>query len=253
MKPRLLRPLLLGALLHAAAAHADIFGYLDADGGAHFSTEKIDERYQLFARREQSFDSSQLSAPAMPSPGTGLLNYLTQHPNLKKFEALLNQAANDFSIEPALLKAVMAAESGFNPQAMSPKGAIGLMQVMPATAERYGLQADKKQTLEQKLRDPKTNIRLAARYLRDLIKMFPNHQELIVASYNAGEGAVQKYRNQIPPYPETRNYVKLVTQFYYLYKPQSIQVGGHAITAPGSRRIHLTLPGRRELPNETVR
>jgi soluble lytic murein transglycosylase-like protein len=249
MRRRLLQMLLLGALLHSAAAQADIFGYLDAEGGAHFSTEKVDERYQLFAHGDQSFDSSQLTAA--PVPSTALMNYLTQHPNLKKFEALLNQAATDFAVEPALLKAVMAAESGFNPHAISPKGAIGLMQVMPATAERYGLQADKKNSLEQKLSDPKTNIRLAARYLRDLIKMFPNRQELIVASYNAGEGAVQKYRNQIPPYPETRNYVRLVTQFYQLYKPQL--VGGHAVAATGSRRIHLTIPGMREMPTDIAK
>jgi soluble lytic murein transglycosylase-like protein len=131
---------------------------------------------------------------------------------------LLKVASNEFSVEPALLKAVMAAESGFNPGAISPKGAIGLMQVMPATAERYGLQGDRNKSIEQKLADPETNIRLGARYLRDLSRRFPNQQELVLASYNAGEGAVQQYKNQIPPYPETRNYVQLVTQFYQLYQ-----------------------------------
>ena len=72
----------------------------------------------------------------------------------------------------------MAAESGFNPDAISPKGAIGLMQVMPATAERFGLLADKGKSLENKLRDPETNIRLAARYLADLLKIFPEQQHL---------------------------------------------------------------------------
>jgi soluble lytic murein transglycosylase-like protein len=252
MKPHFLQMLLVGALLNAPAAKADIYGYLDADGGAHFSTEKIDQRYQLFARGEQAFDSSQLNAPQAAAPGPALANYLTQHPNLKKFETLLNQAATDFSVEPALLKAVMAAESGFNPHAVSPKGAIGLMQVMPATAERYGLQADGKRTIAQKLHDPKINIRLAARYLRDLIKMFPSRQELIIASYNAGEGAVQKYQNQIPPYPETRNYVRLVSQFYQLYKPQLMQADRRSL-APGTRRIHLTIPGRQSMPSESAR
>jgi len=131
----------------------------------------------------------------------------------------LNQAAADFDLDPALLKAVMAAESGFNPTAVSPKGAIGLMQVMPATAERFGLQADRKKSIAQKLADPRTNIRLGARYLSFLRNMYPNQQHLVLASYNAGEGAVQKYNNAIPPYQETRNYVKLVTQFYNLYRP----------------------------------
>ena len=83
------------------------------------------------------------------------------------------------------------------------------MQVMPLTAERYGLLGDKNKSLEKKLRDPKTNIRLGARYLADLFKLFPRQPSLVLASYNAGEGAVQQYNNKIPPYPETRGYVQL--------------------------------------------
>jgi soluble lytic murein transglycosylase-like protein len=153
-------------------------------------TEKIDARYQLFMRGKQ-FDSSEVSPVGPVKPE--LARYLSQHPNLKKFEPLLKVASNEFAVEPALLKAVMAAESGFNPGAISPKGAIGLMQVMPATAERYGLQGDRNKSIEQKLADPETNIRLGARYLRDLSRRFPNQQELVLASYNAGEGAVQQY------------------------------------------------------------
>ncbi|MBC7501928.1 MAG: lytic transglycosylase domain-containing protein, partial [Herminiimonas sp.] len=203
---------LLSILLAPLHARADIFGYIDEAGHAHFSTEKVDARYQLFVRGDQAFDSDDLTAPA-PSPAplaTPLSAYLTKHPNLKKYEPLLNQAASDFNLEPALLKAITAAESGFNPLAVSPKGAVGLMQIMPATAERYGVQTDRKKTIEQKLSEPLINIRLGARYLRDLHRMFPNKPELVIASYNAGEGAVQKYKNQIPPYPETRNYVRLV-------------------------------------------
>ncbi|AIY41217.1 Soluble lytic murein transglycosylase precursor [Collimonas arenae] len=234
------------------SARADIFGYIDADGMGHFSTEKLDERYQLFMRGDGSFDSSQLSGkntkPLDPKlRDSPLFRYLSQHPNLKKYEQLVNQAAQEFALEPALLKAVMAAESGFNPGAVSPKGAIGLMQIMPATAERYGLTGDKKRPIEQKLTDPATNIRLGARYLRDLLKLYPAQQELVIASYNAGEGAVQKYNNQIPPYPETRNYVQLVRQFYQLYKP-----GLDSSTKPNGslRRIQLVIPGRRNMPSD---
>ncbi|WP_151634494.1 lytic transglycosylase domain-containing protein [Noviherbaspirillum aerium] len=238
----------------APAVRADIYGYVDADGIAHFSTEKLDERYQLFQRGNASFDSAQLGssarAAAVESGDTPLSRYLSRHPGLAKVEPLLKEAAEEFSIDPALLKAVMAAESGFNPNAVSPKGAIGLMQVMPATAERYGLQGDRKRTLEQKLADPKTNIRLAARYLRDLHKLFPSRPELVVASYNAGEGAVQKYRNNIPPYPETRNYVQIVKQFYQIYKPaaQSLTVAALDSESGGAKRIHMTIPGRRNMP-----
>jgi soluble lytic murein transglycosylase-like protein len=220
--------LLIGLALGLAStnAHADIYGYFDADGNAHFATEALDSRYKLFARGDGAFDSGSLGRGrgglAIADGGHSnnpLLRYLSSHPDRKKYQEMVERAAAEYQLEPALLNAIMAAESGFNPKAVSSKGAIGLMQVMPATAERYGLQADKKRSINQKLTDPAINIRLAAHYLSDLEKMFPQHPELAVASYNAGEGAVQKYRNQIPPFPETRNYVQLVSQFYQLYAP----------------------------------
>ena len=244
--------LLAGLALAGATqvARADIYGYIDAEGNAHFSAEKLDDRYQLFMRGDGPFDSAELTAPApAASPKGPLQEYLAQHPNLKKYEPLMTQAAHDYAVELPLLKAVMAAESGFNPGAVSPKGAVGLMQVMPATAERYGLQADKRNSVSDKLADPKTNIRLGARYLRDLMRLFPDQLALVLASYNAGEGAVQKYRNRVPPYPETQNYVKLVTQFYQLYKPapaSPIQAGG------AGGRVTLTIPGRARLPTRSV-
>ena len=252
--------------LVAPPARADVYGYIDADGMAHFSPVKIDERYQLFVRGDQQFDSAHFStmpmSPASPlapvaivtSKHSPLFLYLVQHPNLKKYESLLNQAAHDFSLEPALLKAIMAAESGFNPTAVSPKGAVGLMQLMPATAERYGLAADAGKTIGQKLTDPKTNIRLAARYLHDLHRLFPTKPDLVIASYNAGEGAVQKYRNTVPPYPETRNYVQLVTQFYQVYRPAPAPAAAAAPAAQSAmagvsaRRVQMTIPGRSNMP-----
>ncbi|MDB5763347.1 MAG: Lytic transglycosylase [Herminiimonas sp.] len=243
----------LSLWLMSACAYADIYGYIDEQGAAHFAVEKIDARYQLFMRGDRSFDSSEFNTAGPVAIKPALLRYLSEHPNLKKYDPLLKQAATEFSVDPALLKAVMAAESGFNPAAVSPKGAIGLMQLMPATAERYGVQGDRKKSIEQKLTDPKTNIRLGARYLRDLHKMFPNQQQLVLASYNAGEAAVQKYKNKVPPYPETRNYVQLVTQFYHLYKPASDKTGATVFSdsASGSNRIYMTIPapfthGRRD-------
>lgn len=245
--------LLAGLALACATqvARADIYGYIDAEGNAHFSAEKLDESYQLFMRGDGAFDSSELTAPAAAvTPKGAFQQYLAQHPNLKKFEPLMTQAAHDYAVELPLLKAIMAAESGFNPGAVSPKGAIGLMQVMPATAERYGLQADKRKSISDKLADPKTNIRLGARYLRDLMRLFPDQIALVLASYNAGEGAVQKYRNRVPPYPETQNYVKLVTQFYHLYKPAPPASPAQAASA-GSR-VFMTIPGRANLPTRSV-
>lgn len=240
--------LALSLSLLSVAAHADVYGYIDANGEAHFATEKLDKRYQLFARGDQALNAARLAPLSPAEKETPLFRYLSQHPNLKKYEKLLNDAANEFNLDPALLKAVMAAESGFNPNAVSPKGAVGLMQVMPATAERFGLQADRKKTVAQKLTDPKTNIRIGARYLRMLRDMYPNQQHLVLASYNAGEGVVQKYNDAIPPFAETRNYVKLVTQFYNLYQPTS-RFADNAVFSnrhSDSKRIHMIIPGRRD-------
>ncbi len=256
--PFRLRLLCAAALLAAAGgAHADVYGYIDDTGTAHFATSAIDTRYQLFVRGNDHFDSADFTAPAargtiapvLPANRSPLFRYLVQHPHLKKFAPFLDQAARDYGVEPALLKAVMAAESGFNPTAVSPKGAIGLMQLMPATAERYGLAGDAKRSIQQKLTDPKTNIRLGARYLRDLRQLFPGKPELVIASYNAGEGAVQKYRNAIPPYPETRNYVQLVSQFYQVYRPALPEpdLASRAVAVPG-RRVQMTIPGRASMP-----
>jgi soluble lytic murein transglycosylase-like protein len=232
--------------LMSAAAYADIYSYIDADGTPHFSNQKIDERYQLFMQDEQSYESPHTTPAESAGIGKPLFRALSQHPNLKKYEALLNQAAQEFALDPALLKAIMAAESGFNPTALSPKGAVGLMQLMPSTAQRYGLQGDRKQSIQQKLTDPRTNIRLSARYLRDLYALFPRQLELVIASYNAGEHAVQKYQNKIPPYPETRNYVQLVLQFHRFFKPQSGQL--MVADATGSNRVHMTIAGRHNMP-----
>lgn len=252
--------LLLAACALTPLAHADIYGYVDSNGDTHFSTEKIDARYQLFIKGDRSFDSSELMAPASTPLHPALFKVLTQHPNLKKYEPVLVAAAKEFKVDAALMKAMMAAESGFNPAAVSPKGAIGLMQIMPATAERYGVTGDTHVTIQKKLTDPKINMRLAARYLHDLNQLFPNQQPLVIASYNAGEGAVQKYRNQVPPYAETRNYVQLVTQFYHLYDQKKPATGAMHSSTPDARkgsantdeqaprRIHLTIPGRGNLP-----
>ena len=246
LKP-IFNAILVATCLLSSVARADVYGYVDAQGDTHFSTDALDDRYQLFIKGDAVFDSSQLT-PATPEPvRTPLFKILTEHPNLKKFENILAAAAAEFKVDLALMKAMMAAESGFNPAAVSPKGAIGLMQIMPATAERYGLAGDAHTSIQQKLTDPKTNVRLAARYLRELTALFPDQQALVIASYNAGEGAVQKYRNTIPPYPETRNYVRLVTQFYQFYAPQ-VSALAVANEAAGTGRIHLTIPGRSNMP-----
>jgi soluble lytic murein transglycosylase-like protein len=127
--------------------------------------------------------------------------------------------AKQQSVDAALVKAVVAVESAFEPEVVSAKGAIGLMQVIPETAQRYGVTDDKRHTVAQKLLDPAVNLHVGTRHLGALLAMFDNDVGLALAAYNAGEGVVVRYDNQIPPYPETKEYVKLVQQFYDMFKP----------------------------------
>ena len=262
--------LLLG--LFALPAHADVWGYIDPKGVAHFSTEKLDERYELFFKGGESFSTEKSDkssiAPigknstsdyVMPFGGahapTKLLAYFDVSPKYRAVKHLLKDAAQIHGIDYELLQAVIATESGFDTFAVSPKGAVGLMQLMPPTAERYGVKADKKTPVEKKLTDPKTNIRAGTAYLRDLIRMFPGQLELAVAAYNAGEGAVQRAGNKIPNYPETRNYVKTVMQLYGHLKPPAAVL--EARQTSGRVRMEMMggapndssgLQGRRNMP-----
>lgn len=218
-------------LLAAVPAHADVWGYVDNQGVAHFSAEKLDERYQLFFRGGETFDTSRGGTGRSSAAGYGvpgappkLLAFFDISPNYKAVKHLLRDASVAQDIDYELLQALIATESGFNTHAVSPKGAVGLMQLMPPTAQRYGVRSDKNTAIEKKLTDPQTNIRAGSRYLRDLIDMFPGQLELALAAYNAGEGAVQRAGNKIPNYPETKNYVKTVMQLYAHLKPPSLIV-----------------------------
>jgi soluble lytic murein transglycosylase-like protein len=226
--------LALALLAGAPLAQAELWGFVDQDGVAHFAAEQLDERYELFSRTP-SKDGADTGAgvTATLSPNGGLrpepaakalapprhLAMLDQLPAYKANRKHLQEAAKAHGLDYALLKAVSAAESGFNPQAVSPKGAIGLMQVMPATAERYGIAGDKQRSVAQKLADPRINARTGARYLA-------------YAAYNAGEGAVARYKQQVPPFKETQNYVKTVMQLYAAFRPDGALVAD-AQPAPG--------------------
>jgi hypothetical protein len=143
------------------------------------------------------------AAPAAPAPGRYVVDSNALYANH------IQAAATANNIDAALIRAVISAESGYNPHAVSRAGAVGLMQLMPETASRYNV---------TNLRDPEQNIHGGARYLRDLLQMFNNDVRLAVAAYNAGEQAVMKYGNQIPPYRETIEYVPRVLKFYAHYR-----------------------------------
>lgn len=205
-------------------AHADIWGYIDDKGVAHFAAERLDARYELFSRSADSTPTQASTRPvAVPTVPPRLIAFFEVSPSYKQVKHLLREAARQHGIDYELLQALIAAESGFDAQAVSPKGAVGLMQIMPATAQRYGVAADERTPVEKKLADPRTNIRVGARYLRDLLALFPGQPELALAAYNAGEGAVQRAGNRIPPYRETQNYVRTVLQLYAVLKPPTLR------------------------------
>lgn len=143
------------------------------------------------------------------------------------FDAMIYEAATLHGLDPCLIVSVMRAESGFNRMAVSPKGASGLMQLMPATAERFGV---------RNIFDPRENILAGSKYLRWLLERFDGDVRLALAGYNAGEGAVEFYGNRIPPFLETQNYVRTIYMRYSglhlgTSTPPSTTVAAQPVTA----------------------
>jgi soluble lytic murein transglycosylase-like protein len=260
-------PYSLGAILMLGVmlpVQADVWGYMDDKGVAHFASEKLDARYELYFKGNTSFDTRDgvlphadpaaaiKASPAanaatrnttVPTGKSKLLTFFEVSPNFKAVRHHMRESAQTYNIDFELLQALIATESGFDTHAVSPKGAIGLMQLMPPTAQRYGVSGDAKTPIEKKLTDPKINIKAGSRYLRDLINMFPGKLELALAAYNAGEGAVQRYGNKIPPFKETQNYVITVMQIYHSLKPPSAVVQRQEVRAaqqPG--RVRMEFP-----------
>ena len=230
------RWLFAGLAFHATLASAELWGYVDDGGATHFATHRVDERYQLFFRGPTSLDAPDADAPDAQAAleRTALYRRVADHPNVRRFASLIERNAKAQALDPALVKAVIAVESAFEPDAVSAKGALGLMQIIPATAARYGLAEQRSRTIAQQLFDPPTNIRIGVRYLRDLLNLFGDDLGLALAAYNAGEESVRQNGNRIPPYPETREYVALVRQFQAMYRPPDS-------AAPNPSRPHIEL------------
>lgn len=182
--------LLLGGV--APSAHANIYMFVDADGRVHMADRQIDARYQLAVS-----DTGGASAPPVSAPVARL--------DKSRHNPLIAQAAQATGLPHALVAAVISVESGFNEKAVSPKGAKGLMQLMPGTAKRFGV---------TDVFDPAENIKGGTAYLKHLLALFNNDVSLTLAAYNAGEEAVARYGRKIPPFPETQKYVQLVLARY---------------------------------------
>lgn len=149
------------------------------------------------------------------APDAGLIGRLAQavarrpspQATLSKYDQFIQAVAARNGVSPALVKAVIHAESGFDPYAVSPKGAIGLMQVMPSTADLVGIDNPF---------NPQENIQAGVKYLKGLLKMFDGNEHLAVAAYNTGPGKVKRYGG-VPPYKETKTYVERVMMYYRIY------------------------------------
>lgn len=222
-----LRAFLLAPLVFLAApAQAGIWGYGALKGAENFAFHQPDEDYGVFFRSAEGFHEGRgEAAPSRKIRNAGAAAASRKHscPQYSscrtKVHHLMRKASSTHDIDYELLHAVIATESGFRIRVVSPKGAIGLMQLIPATAERYGIKDDKYSLASEKLVDPRTNIWVGSRHLNKLIKRYPGDIELALAAYNAGEGAVRRSGNKIPNYPETRKYVKTVMYRYKRLKP----------------------------------
>ena len=183
------------ALAFARSADAQIFVYKDEHGRTHFTDTPQHEGYARYK-------------PKTEYQKRGGVRRASVQPRLTKaYDPAIKRASRQHGVAPGLVKAVIAAESGFDPEAISRKGAQGLMQLMPGTAESMGV-AD--------ALDPWQNIDGGTRYLSQMIERFPGELHLALAAYNAGPEAVKRHRG-VPPYEETRTYVRRVLRYYEKY------------------------------------
>ena len=209
---------------------ADIWGYVDDKGVSHLSDHQVDERYFLFKKEAPRPKPEPIDYSAFERMGAaGTVSPV--NPALRaQFAPLILQVAQEYSLDVSLLHAIITVESGYNPRAKSPAGAIGLMQLMPSTAQKYGV---------RNIWDPLENLHGGARYLRFLLGMFPSSLDLVLAAYNAGEGAVQQAGMKIPPYAETRAYVPNVITQYERYR--SAITPAVTVPAPANREPPLLI------------
>jgi soluble lytic murein transglycosylase-like protein len=185
----------------ACLAQAGIYTFVDDQGGLHLSNVPDNERYRRL--EPASAPSGGEARDAIAADGA------VDAGSRRPYGAMVAQVAGRYGIEAALLHAVISVESGYNARAVSKRGAAGLMQLMPATARRFGV---------SDVFDPADNVRAGAQYLTELLKLFDNDIRLALAAYNAGEAAVMKYGRRIPPYRETAAYVPRVVDFYQKFR-----------------------------------
>jgi soluble lytic murein transglycosylase-like protein len=198
-----------GLALLAGPAAADIYRYVDGNGVVHFTDRPGHAGYKLFLRTPPAQTvrgtSVPVAAPAVNAAPARRAGGTRASASAREYSPLVDEASRRWGVNPALIHAVIRAESNYDPEALSHAGAMGLMQLMPGTARRFGV-ADPW--------DPEQNVHGGTRYLRELLDRFRS-LKLALAAYNAGEGAVEQHGNQIPPYEETQTYVDRVMGIFF--------------------------------------
>lgn len=184
---------LIMSLTLAVPVLADIYKYVDENGVAHFTNVPTDAKYKRILKEERV--------------------QFRLGPNFEKYDLMIMKAAKKYGLDYALIKAIIKAESNFNPMAVSRVGARGLMQLMPKTAYAYQVYDSF---------HPEENVEGGVRYLRYLINLFKGNMYLALAAYNAGEKAVYRYSG-IPPFPETRTFIKRVVRYFQEYSAEPAQ------------------------------
>ncbi len=219
MSERLLPWLLVWLACLAGPAQAELWGYVDGAGVAHFATRQVDARFVPVMGRVQA-----MRVPGKLDGAPSLVTWLDIAPEVKAVQPWVREAARAHGLDPDLLKAVIAVESGYQRDAVSPRGAVGLMQITPETASRYANAAD-----AARLREPRINIETGARMLADLIRRF-HSIDVALAAWNAGEGTVRRAGNRVPDIEETRAHVHLVLELYWALLQQSQPARAQRVT-----------------------
>jgi len=182
----------IGCVASGPSSAVEVFKYVDSKGRVHLTDRPPHNGYQLIQKAGKRLRTSRI-------------NFRDKDANRKRFASKIAEVASRYQVPEALIHAVIDIESAYDPNAISRAGAVGLMQLMPATARRYGV---------ANRRNPSASLTGGTRYLKDLLLRFDSNLELALAGYNAGENAVEKFGNQIPPFDETQNYVRKVLELY---------------------------------------
>ncbi len=199
-----------------AGAQAELWGFVDGAGVAHVAPTQVDARYHLVLGNAAGAETR---VPGKADAAGGLLTWLEYAPEVKSLQAILREAAKTYAVDIELLKAIIAVESGFKPAAVSPRGAVGLMQIMPMGATRQAREAE-----AQRLLDPRANILTGARMLSQLMRRF-GRIDVALAAWNAGPGTVVKHGGGMPPIAETQAHVHMVLELYWALLQNSLPRG----------------------------